>query len=108
MSKQLENLLDLYRNDNKRFKFDSDNTSNIEFIDKKFDNLLLSISFTTIDDIYYIFLYIEEDNKIIFKGLIDKSNLRMDDLYDEISNDLSSLGLDAFISKYYLKLKNNF
>ena len=108
MSKQLENLLDLYRNDNKRFKFDSDNTSNIEFMDKKFDNLLLSIRFISIDDIYYIFLYIEEDNKIIFKGLIDKSNLRVDDLYDEISNDLSSLGLDAFISKYYLKLKNNF
>ena len=57
MLKQLEDLLDLYRNNLNKFKFENDSSNILEFADKKFDNLLLSISLNNINDIYYIFLY---------------------------------------------------
>ena len=73
MFEQLENLLNLYKNNSSKFKFDNDKSNIIEFNDKKFDNLLLSISLNNINNIYYIFLYIEEESKIIFKGLYKAS-----------------------------------
>ena len=94
MFEQLENLLNLYKNNSSKFKFDNDKSNIIEFNDKKFDNLLLSISLNNINNIYYIFLYIEEESKIIFKGLIQKSesnikNLRKFDKVFSVSKSCS-------------------
>ncbi len=108
MLKQLEDLLDLYRNNLNKFKFENDSSNILEFADKKFDNLLLSISLNNINDIYYIFLYIEEETKIIFKGLIKQSNENIKNIYDQVFNDLSSLDLESFLSKYYVELEKNF
>jgi hypothetical protein len=108
MLKQLEDLLDLYRNNLNKFKFENDSSNILEFADKKFDNLLLSISLNNINDIYYIFLYIEEETKIIFKGLIKQSNENIKNIYDQVFNDLSSLDLEAFLSKYHVELEKNF
>ena len=52
MFEQLENLLNLYKNNSSKFKFDNDKSNIIEFNDKKFDNLLLSISLNNINNIY--------------------------------------------------------
>lgn len=108
MFEQLENLLNLYKNNSSKFRFDNDKSNIIEFCDKEFGNLLLSISLNNINNFYYIFLYIEEESKIIFKGLIQKSESNIKNLYDEICNDLSLLDLESFISKYHLKISNNF
>lgn len=108
MLKQLEDLLDLYRNNLNKFKFENDSSNILEFADKKFDNLLLSISLNNINDIYYIFLYIEEETKIIFKGLIKQSNESIKNIYDQVFNDLSSLDLESFLSKYHVELEKNF
>ena len=108
MLKQLEDLLDLYRNNLNKFKFENDSSNILEFADKKFDNLLLSISLNNINDIYYIFLYIEEETKIIFKGLIKQSNENIKNIYDQVFNDLSSLDLESFLSKYHVELEKNF
>ena len=108
MLKQLEDLLDLYRNNLNKFKFEHDSSNILEFADKKFDNLLLSISLNNINDIYYIFLYIEEETKIIFKGLIKQSNENIKNIYDQVFNDLSSLDLESFLSKYHVELEKNF
>ena len=59
MLKQLEDLLDLYRNNLNKFKFENDSSNILEFADKRFDNQLLSISLNNINDIYY--LEIEEN-----------------------------------------------
>ena len=40
-----------------------------------------------INNIYYIFLYIEKDNEIIFKGLIEKSKYDLRELYDKVYDD---------------------
>lgn len=108
MLKQLEDLLDLYRNNLNKFKFENDSSNILEFVDKTFDNLLLSISLNNINDIYYIFLYIEEEKKIIFKGLIKQSNENIKNIYDQVFNDLSSLDLESFLSKYHVELEKNF
>lgn len=108
MLKQLEDLLDLYRNNLNKFKFENDSSNILEFADKRFDNLLLSISLNNINDIYYIFLYIEEETKIIFKGLIKQSNENIKNIYDQVFNDLSSLDLESFLSKYHAELEKNF
>lgn len=108
MLKQLEDLLDLYRNNLNKFKFENDSSNILEFADKRFDNLLLSISLNNINDIYYIFLYIEEETKIIFKGLIKQSNENIKNIYDQVVNDLSSLDLESFLSKYHAELEKNF
>ena len=108
MLKQLEDLLDLYRNNLNKFKFENDSSNILEFADKKFDNLLISISLNNINDIYYIFLYIEEETKIIFKGLIKQSNENIKNIYDQVFNDLSSLDLESFLSKYHVELEKNF
>lgn len=108
MLKQFEDLLDLYRNNLNKFKFENDSSNILEFADKKFDNLLLSISLNNINDIYYIFLYIEEETKIIFKGLIKQSNENIKNIYDQVFNDLSSLDLESFLSKYHVELEKNF
>ena len=108
MLKQLEDLLDLYRNNLNKFKFENDSSNILEFADKKFDNLLLSISLNNINDIYYIFLYIEEETKIIFKGLIKQSNENIKNIYDQVFNDLSSLDLESFLSKYHVEIEKNF
>ena len=108
MLKQLEDLLDLYRNNLNKFKFENDSSNILEFADKKFDNLLLSISLNNINDIYYIFLYIEEETKIIFKGLIKQSNENIKNIYDQVFNDLSNLDLESFLSKYHVELEKNF
>lgn len=108
MLKQLEDLLDLYRNNLNKFKFENDSSNILEFADKKFGNLLLSISLNNINDIYYIFLYIEEEKKIIFKGLIKQSNENIKNIYEQVFNDLSSLDLESFLSKYHIELEKNF
>lgn len=108
MLKQLEDLLDLYKNNLNKFKFENDSSNILEFADKRFDNLLLSISLNNINDIYYIFLYIEEEKKIIFKGLIKQSNENIKNIYDQVFNDLSSLDLESFLSKYHVELEKNF
>ena len=108
MLKQLEDLLDLYRNNLNKFKFENDSSNILEFADKRFDNLLLSISLNSINNIYYIFLYIEEEKKIIFKGLIKQSNENIKNIYDQVFNDLSSLDLESFLSKYHVELEKNF
>ena len=108
MLKQLEDLLDLYKNNLNKFKFENDSSNILEFADKRFDNLLLSISLNNINDIYYIFLYIEEEKKIIFKGLIKQSNENIKNIYDQVFNDLSSMELESFLSKYHDVLEKNF
>ena len=108
MLKQLEDLLDLYKNNLNKFKFENDSSNILEFADKRFDNLLLSISLNNINNIYYIFLYIEEEKKIIFKGLIKQSNENIKNIYDQVFNDLSSLDLESFLSKYHVELEKNF
>ena len=108
MFEQLKKLLNLYKNNIDRFKFENEESNVIEFIDKKFDSSVLSISLNRINNFYYIFLYIEEDNKIIFKGLLNKSDNNIKNIFDVIINDLTILDLEDFISKYYEDLEKNF
>lgn len=108
MQKQLEDLLNIYKNNLNNFKFENEKSNIIEFEEKQFDDLLVSISLNNIDYIYYIFLYIEEESKIIFKGLIKKSNENIKNIYDQVFNDLSNMELESFLSKYHDVLEKNF
>lgn len=108
MKEQLNNLFDLYKTSSNKFKSETDESNVLEFNDKIHDDLLLSLSLNKIDNLYYIFLYIEKESKIIFKGLIDYSTNNLKNLYSEILNDLSSVNLESFISKYYTNLEKNF
>lgn len=108
MLEELENLFNLYKNDDNKFRFNNNKPNIIEFKNKNMDDFLFSLSLNFINNIYYIFLYIEKEDKIIFKGLIEKSKESISELYDKVYDDLSSLDMESFIKKYYLKLEQNF
>lgn len=52
-----------------------------------------------------ILLFISENNKLIYKGLMFESNEDLSVKFNLIKNDLINLNLDNFIEKYYDILK---
>lgn len=108
MVEQLENLFDLYKKYNNKFKFNNHEPNILEFNDKTHEDLLYGISLNKINNFYYIFLYIEKESKLMFKGLIHKSTDNLKDLYNKIFDEFSNENMESFVSKYYTSLENNF
>ena len=55
MHKQLEDLLNIYKNNLNNFKFENEKSNIIEFEEKQFDDLLVSIS---LNNIAYMFTHV--------------------------------------------------
>ena len=108
MLEQLESLFNLYHTNIEKFKFDNHESNVLEFNDRLHDDLLFTITLNKIENIYYIFLYIEKESKIMFKGLIHKSVNNLKDSYNQLLEDLSNMNLEEYISKYYTTLEKNF
>ena len=98
MTNELETLCDLYKNN--RLDIITSDSNVIEIQDKLFDDYLVTISMNKIKEFYYIYLFIEKEKKIIFKGLLKD--------YKEIVLNMYDMKFDDFISNYYKILKENF
>ena len=100
MIKDIEKLCELY-NINKNLNcFNSDISDVLEFDEVEHENYLISISMNKIDELYYIFLFIEKDGKLIFKGKIKEDCTILDIDYLKLKEDLDTLELIELIEKY--------
>lgn len=106
MTNELETLCDLYKNN--RTDIITSDSNVIEIQDKLFDDYLVTISMNRIEEFYYIYLFIEKEKKIIFKGLLKKSSDNLLKDYKEIVLNMYDMKFDDFISNYYKILKENF
>ena len=104
--KELKELLKLYEINS--IDYSTDNNILIEFDKKEFDEYEVDLAYNKLDDEYYIFIIIEKDNKLIFKGLYKHDLIALDTTYNELKENLYSLNFEDFIKKYYLELKNQF
>lgn len=108
MIKDIEKLCELY-NINKNLNcFNSDISDVLEFDEVEHENYLISISMNKIDELYYIFLFIEKDGKLIFKGKIKEDYTILDIDYLKLKEDLDTLELIELIEKYKKILIENF
>lgn len=108
MIKDIEKLCELY-NINKNLNcFNSDISDVLEFDEVEHENYLISISMNKIDELYYIFLFIEKDGKLIFKGKIKEDCTILDIDYLKLKEDLDTLELIELIEKYKKILIENF
>lgn len=108
MIKDIEKLCELY-NINKNLNcFNSDISDVLEFDEVEHENYLISISMNKIDELYYIFLFIEKDGKLIFKGKIKEDSTILDIDYLKLKEDLDTLELIELIEKYKKILIENF
>lgn len=108
MIKDIEKLCELY-NINKNLNcFNSDISDVLEFDEVEHENYLISISMNKIDELYYIFLFIEKDGKLVFKGKIKEDCTILDIDYLKLKEDLDTLELIELIEKYKKILIENF
>lgn len=108
MIKDIEKLCELY-NINKNLNcFNSDISDVLEFDEVEHENYLISISMNKIEELYYIFLFIEKDGKLIFKGKIKEDCTILDIDYLKLKEDLDTLELIELIEKYKKILIENF
>ena len=103
---ELKELLKLYEINS--IDYSTDNNILIEFDKKGFDEYEVDLAYNKLDDEYYIFIIIEKDNKLVFKGLYKHNLIALDNTYNELKENLYSLNFEDFIKKYYLELKNQF
>ena len=104
--KKLEILCNEYKNN--KNKYSSDDSTLISFDDKWFNNYLVSLSLMKVNNEYNIYLYIEENKRIILKALIESSDILIKQEYDKIRGNLQVLDINEFIDMYYDKLIKNF
>ena len=108
MIKDIEKLCELY-NINKNLNcINSDISDVLEFDEVEHENYLISISMNKIDELYYIFLFIEKDGKLIFIGKIKEDCTILDIDYLKLKEDLDTLELIELIEKYKKILIENF
>lgn len=102
--KELSELLKLYKINS--IDYSNDDNTLIEYDKKEFDEYEIDLAYNKLNDKYYIFIIIEKDNKLIFKGLYKSDLIALDNTYNELKENLYSLTFEDFIKKYYLELKN--
>ena len=95
MQSKIENLIEIYKNNKGKYLFDD--VDNLEFDEN--GNINISMSFA--NGKYHIFIFLLNENKIIFKGLYMKSSDNLSDKYAVLKQDLENLSFDEFIDKYY-------
>ena len=103
--KIIDKLCELY-NSNK-INYNSDDNAVLEYDDKDFIDYEIDISLNKQENKYLMFIFIEKEQKLIFKGLLEESNNSLKNTYDALKKDLYELELDVFIEKYSEKLFAN-
>ena len=103
--KTIDKLCELY-NSNK-INYNSDDNVVLEYDDKDFIDYEIDISLNKQENKYLIFIFIEQEQKLIFKGLFQESNNSLNNTYNALKKDLYELELDAFLEKYSEKLFAN-
>ena len=95
MQSKIESLIEIYKNNKGKYLFDD--VDNLEFDEN--GNINISLSFA--NDKYHIFIFLLNENKIIFKGLYMKSSDNLSDKYADLKQDLENLSFNEFVDKYY-------
>ncbi|MBQ6135492.1 MAG: hypothetical protein IJI60_04160 [Bacilli bacterium] len=108
MIPELSMLIDLYNNKKESVTFNTDNSEVLEFDDKTEEEYIISISMNKIEEYYYIFIFIEKDKNIVFKGICNKEKYDLSEKYKIIKNDLENLSLEKLLKKYENDIKINF
>lgn len=103
--KTIDKLCEFYNSN--RINYNSDDSVVLEYDDKDFIDYEIDISLNKQENKYLIFIFIEKEQKLIFKGLFEESNNSLNNTYDALKKDLYELELDTFIEKYSEKLFAN-
>lgn len=102
---KLEILCDLYKKVDKNYN--SDKNSVLEYDDKDFGEYEIDISLNKQNKEYLIFIFIEKDSNLIFKGLYEKNTEDISNSYFALKQDLYNLNIEDFVEKTYEKLIEN-
>ena len=108
MDKELTTLCSIYKEYKNAVTFREDNSETIEFDEKVEDEHTISISMNKINNTYYIFLYVEKDSKLIFKGLLQSDEKMLNGEYNFVKKNLYSMNLEEILKFYSEEMKKNF
>ena len=108
MIPELTKLIDLYINNKNKVTFNTDNSEVVEFDDKVDADYITSISMNKIENLYYIFIFVEKDSKIIFKGIYLRGKSELKESYENLKQDLKDFSFEKFIKMYSKILEDNF
>lgn len=106
MYPKLETLCSLYNKNKDNKKYIYENVDTIKYDYKYFDEYAINIKLIKVDN-YMIFIYIDTKDKLLFNGLLKKSDNDLSKEYEQLKEDLRYLSFEDFINKYYDKLLNN-
>ena len=107
MNDKLEELINLYqKSDKKKWLYDHSNL--ILCDDKEEGNYTITIGVVESDGNYYEFLFIDNKESLLFKGLLYDTNDINKLNYDYFKNDLNNYNMNKLIEKYNEILKENF
>ena len=95
MQSKIESLIEIYKDNKGKYLFDE--VDNLEFDEN--GNINISLSFA--NGKYNIFIFLLNENKIIFKGLYLQSDKDLTEKYKDLKQDLDKLSYDDFVDKYY-------
>ena len=107
MSEKLYELIKLYHDSDKR-KWEYHNSELILSDEKEDHSYIITIGVFKHDGEYSEFLFIDDKERLLFKGLLYSTNDINKLNYDYFKNELNRLNLNQLIEKYYEILKENF
>jgi len=100
-------LFDLYAGSN--MNINSDDNILMEYDSREYDLYEFDISLNKQDKEQIICLFIEKENNLMFKGIINRSTNGLNVEYNNIKDDLLNLKMEEFIDKYYeILIEKNF
>ena len=74
-----------------KINYNSDDNVVLEYDDKNFIDYEIDISLNKQENKYLIFIFIEKEQKLIFKGLLEESNNSLNNTYDALKKNLYEL-----------------
>lgn len=95
MQNKINNLIDIYINNKDKYLFDE--VDNLKFDEN--ENINISLAFA--NGKYNIFVFLLENNSILFKVLYMQSENDLSKEYNNLKEDMNSLNADDFIDKHY-------
>lgn len=104
----LDCLFNLYQERTDKNKYLFEDTEIIEYDENIIEGWIINTKLIKAHGVYMIFVLIDKNEHLGFKGLLEESEDDLSDQYSLLKEELKDLSLEEFLNKYFEKLKNNF
>lgn len=104
MTTKIQKLIKVYNQSNKR-KYIYDTVEIIDYFEKSSAKYTVKIMMLKTINNYIILMFLDQDEKIIFRSRLKHSRESLLKSYSRIKKDLQQMPVSLFVDKYYMVLK---